>query len=197
VEYYEMCKAHLNPGGVMSLWIPIYESDEETIKSVLSTFFQVFPNGMIFSNDLAGQGYDAVLLGQVEPSRIDLDRLHERLNSQAYAPVKRSLMEVGFGAVSKTAEWDPIEYGNTEIDLLALYAGRAADLGEWMEGAQINRDRNLRLQYLAGMSVNSYVATDILQDILNYYVFPEDMFVGSSQRVGEMKTALRRASRGE
>jgi spermidine synthase len=197
VEYYEMCKAHLNPGGVMSLWIPIYESDEETIKSVLSTFFQVFPNGMIFSNDLAGQGYDAVLLGQVEPTRIDLDKLHETLNSPSYAPVKQSLMEVGFGAVSKTAEWDPIAYGNAEIDLLAQYAGRAADLDKWMEGAQINRDRNLRLQYLAGMSVNAYVATDILQGILEYYEFPEDIFTGSTQRVEEMKTALRKTNRGE
>jgi spermidine synthase len=197
VEYYEMCKAHLNPGGVMSLWIPIYESDQETIKSVLSTFFQVFPNGMIFSNDLAGKGYDAVLLGQAEPTRIDLDALHETLNSPEYAQVKRSLMEVGFGAVSKTADWDPIEYGNAEIDLLAQYAGRASDLGEWMEGAQINRDRNLRLQYLAGMSVNSYVATNIQQSILDHYEFPGDMLIGSPQRIGEMKAALRRANRGK
>jgi spermidine synthase len=196
IEYYEMCREHLNPGGVMSLWIPIYESDEETIKSVLSTFFQVFPNGMIFSNDLAGQGYDAVLLGQVEPTRIDLDKLHEKLNSPGYEPVKRSLMEVGFGAVSKTAEWNPIEYGNAEIDLFAQYAGRASDLGIWMEGAQINRDRNLRLQYLAGMSVNAYIATDILQGILEYYEFPENMFVGSPRRIEEMKAAFRKANRG-
>ena len=51
VEYYQMCREHLKPGGVMSLWIPLYESDNETIKSVISTFFQVFPNGMLFSND--------------------------------------------------------------------------------------------------------------------------------------------------
>jgi len=195
VEYYEMCRSHLNPGGVMSLWIPIYESDNETIKSVISTFFQVFPNGMIFSNDLAGEGYDAVLLGQVESTRIDLDKLHQKLNSPDYEQVKQSLMEVGFGAVSRTAQWDPIEYGNAEIDLLARYASRAADLGVWTEDAQINRDRNLRLQYLAGMSVNSYVATDILQGILKYYKFPEDMFVGSPQRIEEMKASLKQAKR--
>ena len=107
VEYYEMCRSHLNPGGVMSLWIPLYESDNETIKSVIATFFKVFPNGLIFSNDLDGKGYDAVLLGQVEPTRVDLDRLHERLNSPGYATVKQSLMEVGFGAVSNDSTVGP------------------------------------------------------------------------------------------
>src|SRR4030043_111262 len=49
VEYYEMCREHLKPGGVMTLWMPLYESDHETIKSLISTFFKVFPNGMFFS----------------------------------------------------------------------------------------------------------------------------------------------------
>jgi len=80
-----MCREHLKPGGVMSLWIPLYESDNETIKSVLASFFQVFPNGMVFSNDLDGQGYDAILLGQAEPTTIDLDKLHEKLESPAYS----------------------------------------------------------------------------------------------------------------
>src|SRR5208337_729288 len=74
VEYYEMCRSHLNPGGVMSLWIPFYESNPETIKSVLGTFFRVFPRGLIWSNDGgAGDRYDAVLFGQVAGTRIDLD----------------------------------------------------------------------------------------------------------------------------
>jgi spermidine synthase len=59
-----------------------------------------------------------------------------------------------------------------EISLLATCAGRSADMGVWMEDAQMKTDRNLRLQYLAGMPVNYYVATDILNGILKYYRFP-------------------------
>ena len=40
-------------------------------------------------------------------------------------------------------------------DLLGLYAGRLADLHDWLGAAEINRDRNLRLQYLAGEARNS------------------------------------------
>jgi len=196
VEYYEVCKEHLNPGGVMTLWIPIYESDNETIKSVISTFFQVFPNGMLFTNDKMDKGYDAVLLGQVEPFRIDLDRLYERLNSPEYARVKESLMDVGFGALSTSnLRWEPVEWGNAAIDLLARYAGRSTDMREWMANAQINTDRNLRLQYLAGLSVNSYIEAEILNGILKYYKFPEDIFIGSSRRIEEMKLALQQANR--
>ena len=34
------------------------------------------------------------------------------------------------------------------VDLLGTYAGRKRDLAKWLEKAEINRDRNLRLQYL-------------------------------------------------
>jgi spermidine synthase len=201
VEYYEMCKEHLNPGGVMSLWIPLYESNNETIKSVISTFFKVFPNGILFSNDLllgsdtGGTGFDAVLLGQVEPTKIDLDKLHEKLNSPDYAQVKESLMEVGFGLDTGTLKWRPNMFNKAGIALLASYACRASDMKEWMENAQINTDRNLRLQYLAGMSVNSFMQTEILSGILQYYRFPEEIFTGSPQQVQEMKLALKAANR--
>jgi spermidine synthase len=196
VEYYESCKEHLKPGGLMTLWIPIYESDNETIKSVIGTFFQVFPNGMLFTNDKLEKGYDAVLLGQVEPFKIDLDKLYERMNRPEYARVKQSLIDVGFGALSASKlRWEPVEYGNAGIDLMARYAGRSHDMREWMANAQINTDRNLRLQYLAGMSVNSYMEAEILDGILKYYRFPEDIFVGSSQRIEEMKLALQKTNR--
>jgi len=165
VEYYEMCKAHLNPGGVMSLWIPLYESDSDTIKSVLATFFKVFPNGILWSNDIAGKGYDAVLFGQVEPTRIDVDQLQAKLDAPEHARVSQSLGEVGF---------------NDAVDLLSTYAGRAADLQDWMKDAQINTDANLRLQYLAGLALNNYIGETLLNDIRKHYKFPDKVFVGSS-----------------
>jgi spermidine synthase len=195
VEYYQTCKEHLKPGGVMSLWIPLYESDNETIKSVIATFFQVFPNGILFSNDKNGKGFDAVLFGQVEPTRIDLDKLHEKLNSPDYARVNESLLEVGFGADIKGREWKPNIFGDPAISLLATYAGHAVDMKEWTENAQINTDRNLRLQYLAGMALNSYMQAEILNGILKYYKFPNDMFNGSPQRIQEMELALQSAGR--
>ena len=180
VEYYEMCKAHLNPGGVVSLWIPLYESNTETTKSVIATFFKVFPNGILWSNDIDGEGYDAVLFGQVEPTKIDVDALQERLDRPDYARVKRSLEKVGF---------------HSAADLMATYAGRAADLGDWMKDAQINTDRNMRLQYLAGMWLNSYQGREILSGITRHYRFPDDLFFGSEETRETLRAELQRGGR--
>ena len=63
-DYYEQVKSHLNPGGVVAQWLPIYESDEETVKTELATFFSVFPGATVWSSNFQGEGYDLVLLGR-------------------------------------------------------------------------------------------------------------------------------------
>ncbi len=61
---------------------------------------------------------------------------------------------------------------------------------EWSRGAQINTDRNLRLQYLAGMWLNSNLGEQILSSILAYYRFPDQTFVGSPEAIDALKQAL-------
>jgi spermidine synthase len=183
-EYYRMCRDRLNPGGVMAIWMPLYESSLDTTKSLIATFFKVFPHGILWSNDIAGAGYDVVLFGSIEPLRIDVDQLQAWLD--ANPKVKGSLTEVGFGKTPGPG---------VAVDLLSTYAGQASDLGEWVRGAQINTDRNLRLQYLAGMWLNLKQATPIFQDVLRYYRFPQDVFVGSAERVEGLRRALGQAGR--
>jgi spermidine synthase len=191
VEYYQMCRDHLNPGGIMCLWIPLYESNLDTTKSVIATFFQVFPHGILWTNEREGSGYDAILFGQVEPTIIDVDELQGRLDRPDHQLVKQSLREVGFGEIKTEA--GAVEVVPEEgIDLLATYSGQAPLLKEWSRGAQINTDRNLRLQYLAGMSLNSYTANSILCSILAHYRFPDQTFVGSPESLRKLKHALDR-----
>ncbi len=180
VEYYQMCRDHLNPGGSVSLWVPLYQSNLETTKSLIATFFQVFPHGIVWSNERDGQGYDAVLFGQVEPTVINVDEFQERLDRPDHQLVKQSLHEVGFG---EEFEWQ-VEEG---IDLLATYAGQAPMLKEWSRGAQINTDRNLRLQYLAGMWLNANMGERTRSSILAHYRFPNQTFVGSAERIDVLK----------
>jgi spermidine synthase len=174
-EYFEMVKAHLNPGGVVTQWVPLYQSDPATVRSEIATFFSVFPDATIWNNDLGGEGYDIMLVGQVGPPHIDINALQHRLDRPDYAAVRESLQEVGLGSA---------------INLLATYAGRGADLRSWIAGAQINHDRNLRLQYLAGFGMLQNAATYIMYDLLRYRRFPNPDFSGSEAQIRSLAYAL-------
>jgi spermidine synthase len=172
-DYFELVKQHLNPGGLVTQWVPLYESDTNVVKSELATFFAAFPNGTVWNNDQNGQGYDTVVMGGVEPLRIDLDMMEGRLLRDK--AVAKSLSDVGFSTI-----WP----------LLTTYGGRASDMQAWLADAQINRDSNLRLQYLAGMASDLTQATGIADSILSHRTFPPDMFVGDEQRTGIMREII-------
>jgi spermidine synthase len=153
----------------------LYESNFATVKSELATFLEVFPHCTAWSNRTAGGGYDLVLLGSVEPLVIDLDALHNQLSSRRYQFVNYSLREVGF---------------KSELDLIATYAGQASDWHAWLANAEINRDMNLRLQFLAGILPPRDARTTIHQELLRCRTIPVDLFRGSAERVGALKRML-------
>ena len=76
------------------------------------------------------------------------------------------------------------------VDLFSTFAGRAADLKPWLKDAAINRDRNLRLQYLAGLGLNVYQAGPIYADMLMYRQDPGDLFVGSEELLQSLRAMI-------
>ncbi len=176
-EFFETVKAHLNPGGAVTLFVQLYESNTEAVKSEIGTFLEVFPGGVVWGNTNNGAGYDLVLLGQAEPTRIDVEKVQARLSDPAMAPVARSLGEIGMFSA---------------VDLFANYAGTKSDLAPWLADAVINTDRNLRLQYLAGMGFNLYQSESIYADMLQYSKYPEQLFVGPPAVQQAMRAAILR-----
>lgn len=174
-EFFEAVKERLNPGGVVTLFVQLYESNTEAVKSEIATFFAAFPHGVVWGNTNNGAGYDLVLMGQLSPSRIDVDAIQQKLNRPEYAPIKASLRAVGF---------------DSAVDLFSTYAGSASDLKPWLKDAAINRDRNLRLQYLAGLGLNLYQSAPIYSEMLGYRTMPQDLFVGSEETKAAVFTAI-------
>jgi spermidine synthase len=76
------------------------------------------------------------------------------------------------------------------LSLLSTYAGQARDLAPWLVGAEINRDSNLRLQYLAGMGLNTYENASIYDDMLRYRKFPDNLIVGSSSEQEYLRESI-------
>jgi spermidine synthase len=174
-EFFEDVKAHLNPGGAVTLFVQLYESNEAAVKSEIATFLDAFPHGVVWGNTLNGGGYDLVLLGQVEGTRINVGEIDQKLHRPEYAQVALSLREIGFTSAT---------------DLFATYAGQKRDLGEWLKDAAINRDRNLRLQYLAGMGLNLYQSQAIYANMLAFRRNPDNLFVGSDVQKATLWEAI-------
>ena len=86
----------------------------------------------------------------------------------------RSLAEVGFRSVP---------------ELMATFAAKKPEIDPWLDDAEVTRDRNLRLQYLAGMGVNLYEADAIYRDMARYRTYPEGLFTGSPYSLSMLQAA--------
>lgn len=165
-EFWELARKRLNPGGIVTVFVQLYEAGTPAVKSEIATFFEVFPDGVIFGNTYQGRGYDIVLVGMKDPKPIDVDRVFNRLNEADMSPVSASLADIGM---------------HNAFDLLGTYAGKKSDLNSWLEDAQLNRDRNLRLQFLAGLGANVYQQAEIYDAILQHRQFPQGVFTGKTE----------------
>ncbi|MGH9394589.1 MAG: hypothetical protein ACRD1E_10500, partial [Terriglobales bacterium] len=159
-----------------TLYVPLYESDVRTVQSELATFFAVFPHATVWGNTINGAGYDLVLLGQTGSLEIDVDAVQTRLSRPDYAPVADSLREIGVDSAAA---------------LFSTYAGSAVDLEPWTRGAPLNRDADLRLQYLGGWGINSSLEDVIWKQMLSYRRPPFDVFRGSPATLQDLVARMR------
>ena len=175
LEYFELCKQRLQPGGVVTQWVPLYETNVATVQSELATFFTAFPQATVWCNEMdaigqqpttfgegqtRGLSHDVVLLGQQEATQVDVAALADRIAKNDQVRAALQMLELA----------DP-------LTLLSTFAGQGSDLKEWLAEAQINRDANLRLQFLAGLAVSEHASPQILSAIVERRTFPDGLFV--------------------
>lgn len=145
-EFYELCRSRLTPNGVVTQWVPLYESNPAAVKCEMATFLQAFPRSSLWSGQNLTTGYDLVVVGTVGDHEISPRTMTQRLRSNPH--LQQSLTEIGLPDSDA---------------LLSRFAGDGAILTDWLRDAEINRDYNLRLQYLAGLTPESQTAQEIFQ----------------------------------
>lgn len=88
-DFYELCRAHLQEGGIMVQWLPYHGLPVEDYKTILRTFQSVFPHATLWrTNNFS------LMAGSLEPLAIDFPLLERRL---AVPRVRRSLDEADLG----------------------------------------------------------------------------------------------------
>jgi spermidine synthase len=167
-EYFKLASDHLQPGGMVCQWLPIYELTPENVKSVVKTFQENFPYTMLWLTH-----NDAEIVGSNAPIVIDETDLARRIAEPAIA---EDLHRVMMGSAA---------------DFLSYFVMGTRGMKEFSQGAIVNTDDNLYLEFSAPYSIrNSTVMgknlTAILQNresILPYLVPSR----GEAARAGQIK----------
>ena len=160
---------------MFTLYVPLYESDERTVKSELATFFEAFPYGTRVGqhDERAGLRHGVHGAGGAAEDRSGRDRA-------APAPAR---LRAGGGIAARNLRVRAASF-------FATYTGQSSDLGAWTKGADINRDRDLKLMYLAGWGINSSMADGIYRQMLSFRRMDQHPFKGSKATMDSLMSGI-------
>jgi spermidine synthase len=71
-DFFEIVRGRLTERGVFSQWLNLYNIDESTLKSILHTFYSVFPYGSVFTDYNDSQ---MIMIGSNHPLELNVQKL--------------------------------------------------------------------------------------------------------------------------
>jgi len=156
-EYFELCHSRLAPGGVVSMWLPMYSLSTDSYLSILRAFWEVFPGSAVWYSPLVLNEFTVVTGGsEVGPLHVGWSRLGD----PALAP---TLAEAGAGTPAELA--GTLLLGPREVAaLVAEVAPHVDDLPEveYRSGRLLDREAswyaNFVTLHAARARANPYAA---------------------------------------
>ena len=134
--------------------------DEAAVKSETVTLFDAFDRATLWkTGDFKGRRH-MIICGSLAPLPVDVQARERWL--QHTPGFHQSLEALQLSSIS---------------DLLSLYSGQKRNLWPWLQDAVVNRDWAMRLEYLAGRALGYRLSEEIFETIIDYRVFPENIFV--------------------
>jgi spermidine synthase len=80
-EYFELCRNHLNEGGMVSQYLPLHKLRLDDLLGIVKTFHDVFPGATVW----LGHSH-AVLLGSEKPLAVDFGEWSTRVDASERDP---------------------------------------------------------------------------------------------------------------
>jgi spermidine synthase len=130
-EYFERCKARLQPGGLVCQWLPVHQFSLEEIKIIVATFQSVFPHTSLWYG-LIGESTAVVgCIGAEQPLAIDFAKLAEACREPLLV---KELREVNLG--------------NPDL-LLSSFIAADGTVSNFCRGRPLNTDDRPLIEFLA------------------------------------------------
>jgi len=73
---------------------------------------------------------------------------------------------------------------------MSTYSGRRSDFTDWLKSAEINRDRNLRLQVSRRLGLDNNGSFYIYYEMLKHFHYPDNLFIVSDEKKAALKKML-------
>jgi len=121
LDFFEIVRGRLAEGGVFSQWLNLYNIDARTLRSILRTFYSVFPYGSVFTDHGDAQ---MIMIGSMSPLVLNLQKLQLLSENEI---LRKQLKYVPFDHPHDL--FTNFSMGRSQIDLIA-------------ENADINTDDN-------------------------------------------------------
>lgn len=122
IEHFTAVRARLAKGGVFCQWLPLYQLDAWSLRVVIRTFLEAFPQGSGWLGNYSLQTPMLALCGGNDAAEPSVQMLERRLQAPAAQP-----------ALQRTGLLTP-------LDLLGLHLGNAAALAKFAADAPRNTD---------------------------------------------------------
>jgi predicted membrane-bound spermidine synthase len=94
MDFYELARKRLAPGGILAQWWPITTQNEEDSQAMMQSILDVFPYVTVWTTDI----YEMMVLGSMQPMELDAEQIRTRF---AFPGVKKALEEVGISNPSE------------------------------------------------------------------------------------------------
>jgi spermidine synthase/MFS family permease len=132
LDFYQLCRAHLEPGGVIAQWLPLNSQSLASARATAKTFLEAFPYAQLWQPSIR----DAVLVGSDRPLQLDTDRLRS-----AYA-------------APRTNESLTAAYFETPEALLGTYLLDRNGIAQWAGDADVVTDDRPWIEFFRRYGAN-------------------------------------------
>ncbi len=130
-DYYKLLRERLNPGGVVSQWLPFYTLTLENFRMILKSFYEVFPNTTVWFPNSTINAY-VIVIGKLDDPLIDYATMERRL--------QRPEVMADLAEIETTTPYKMLDYLLFANDAVADYVG---DVG-------LHTDDNMAVEYMSG-----------------------------------------------
>ncbi|CAL79965.1 putative Spermine/spermidine synthase family protein [Bradyrhizobium sp. ORS 278] len=121
-EHFDAVRRRLSDDGVFCQWLPLYQLDAPSLRVIIRSFLDVFPDGAAWLNHYSVRTPMLALIGSRAPKALDPDRLAVRLSDPRLRPL---LGPLGL---------------DQPIDLLGQYVAGPASLARFAGPGALNTD---------------------------------------------------------